>query len=528
MAVCDAGSPLMVAMASWFSKVPMLSSPNSSSRGGVFVLLTTALAAICGIFAVVMLDARADARRAAEASGINLATALAQDLARNVESLDLSIEAARDAWLDARVRALAPDLRQMPVFDHSATARHIDAILVADADGTVVADSRNLVPRPTNVRDADYFRAQVERDGGLFVSRPIRGADGSGWRMAFSRRMTDTAGRFAGVGVGFLNLDYLAEVYGRLPLGEGGSLSLFNTDGTLLVRQPMGAGAVGRSLRGRSMFDSLSASDHGAFEGTSQIHGTQRLFAFHRVGSLPLIQVVATSTQAVYAEWRAKALMLGGVMVLLCTGTLALLFLLKRELAQRVAAETALHRWATRDDLTGLLNRRLFFELANERIAAAIRGASGVSLLMIDADHFKSYNDRYGHPAGDAVLAAIARCIEAEMRRATDLAARFGGEEFIALLPATGRAQAFVIAEAIRTAVARLSIPHDRATAGIVTVSVGFATAEPKTPVALSRLVEVADAELYKSKRSGRNRSTGADGPAGMRPSPPGAKAVTA
>lgn len=356
----------------------------------------------------------------------------------------------------------------------------------------------------------------------------MRGADGTGWRMAFSRRMTDAAGRFTGVAVGFLNLDYLAEVYGRLPLGEGGSLSLFNTDRTLLVREPMDAGAVGRSLRGRSVFDSLSASDHGAFEGTSQIDGTQRLFAFHRVGTLPLIQVVATSTQAIYAEWRAKALMLGGVMVLLCTGTLALLFLLKSELAQRVAAETALRRWATRDDLTGLLNRRLFFELADERIAAAIRGASGVSLLMIDADHFKSYNDRYGHPAGDAVLAAIARCIEAEMRRATDLAARFGGEEFIALLPATGSAQAFVIAEAIRTAVARLSIPHDRAAAGIVTVSVGFATAEPETPVALSRLVEVADAELYKSKRSGRNRSTGADGRAGMQPSPPGAKAVTA
>jgi len=101
----------MVAMASWFSKVPILSSPKSSSRGGVFLLMITALAAICGIFAVVMLDARADARRAAKASGINLATALAQDLARNVEVLDLSIEAARDAWLDARVRALAPDLR---------------------------------------------------------------------------------------------------------------------------------------------------------------------------------------------------------------------------------------------------------------------------------------------------------------------------------------------------------------------------------------------------------------------------------
>ncbi len=490
--------------------------------------MTTALAAICAIFAVVMLDARAEARHAAEISSVNLATALAQDLARNVEVLDLSIEAARDAWPDPRVRALPPDLRQMLVFDHSATARHIDAILVADVDGAVVADSRSTVPIQARVGDADYFRAQVERDAGLFVSRPMRGADGSGWSMAFSRRMTDAAGRFAGIAVGILQLDYLDEVYGRLPLGEGGSLSLFNMDGTLLVREPAVPGAVGRSLRGRAVFDRLSATDHGAFEGTSELDGQQRLFAYHRVGTLPLIQVVAASTRAIYAEWRGKALILGGVLALLCAGTLALLFLLKSELAQRIAAETALRRWATRDDLTGLLNRRPFFELADERIGDAVRGASGVSLLMIDADHFKSYNDRYGHPAGDAVLAAIACCIEAEMRRATDLAARFGGEEFIVLLAATDKDQAFVIAEAIRTAVARLSLPHDRAAAGIVTVSVGLATAERGGPVALSRLVAVADAELYKSNRGGRNRSTAADGFVGTLPKPSDARALTA
>lgn len=141
MAECDRRLPLMVAMASWFSNIATLSSPERFPRRGVFLLMTTALAAICAIFVVVMLDARADARRGAETSSVNLATALAQDLARNVEVLELSIEAARDAWPDPRVRALAPDLRQMLVFDRSATARHIGAILVADADGAVVADS---------------------------------------------------------------------------------------------------------------------------------------------------------------------------------------------------------------------------------------------------------------------------------------------------------------------------------------------------------------------------------------------------
>ena len=208
------------------------------------------------------------------------------------------------------------------------------------------------------------------------------------------------------------------------------------------------------------------------------LDGQPRLYAFRRVGTLPLIQAVGASTDAVYAGWRTKSTLLGTVLAVLCSGILALLFVLKSELHQRAAAERALDVLASTDPLTGLANRRRFFEKAELRCAEAARDGHALSVVMIDADHFKRYNDRYGHGAGDRVLVAIARAIAGEMRAESDVAARYGGEEFIVLLPGLGRAQAPVVADAIRSAVARMAEPHERATAGIVTVRTGLASAQ--------------------------------------------------
>ena len=157
--------------------------------------------------------------------------------------------------------------------------------------------------------------------------------------MAFSRRLAAEDGGFGGVAVGFLNLGYLSETYRHLPLGPGGLLLLFNADGTLMVREPEVRSAVGRSFKGNPVVDEMAGTEVGAFEGTSVLDGQPRLYAFRRVGTLPLIQVVGASTDAVYAGWRTKSTLLGTVLAVLCSGILALLFVLKGELHQRATAE---------------------------------------------------------------------------------------------------------------------------------------------------------------------------------------------
>ena len=147
--------------------------PGSSPGRWVFLALGAAVLGIALVFGALLWELRVDARKAAEVSGVNLATALAQDLSRNLDILDLSIEAARDSWADPKVRALDSEMKGRLIFDHSATARYIDSILVIDRDGAVVADSRSAVPRTQNYRDAGFFKAQVEQDVGLFIGPPI-------------------------------------------------------------------------------------------------------------------------------------------------------------------------------------------------------------------------------------------------------------------------------------------------------------------------------------------------------------------
>ena len=124
---------------------------------------------------------------------------------------------------------------------------------------------------------------------------------------------------------------------------------------------------------------------------------------------------------------------------------------------------------------------------------------------MLDADHFKAYNDQYGHPAGDEVLRTVAGCIRKAARRPTDLAARYGGEEFAMLLPGSDAIGAAGVAEAIREAVAALNLPHAGSPTGFVTVSIGVAAIMPALAEGSAVLLRMADRALYDAKRQGRN-----------------------
>jgi diguanylate cyclase (GGDEF)-like protein/PAS domain S-box-containing protein len=176
-----------------------------------------------------------------------------------------------------------------------------------------------------------------------------------------------------------------------------------------------------------------------------------------------------------------------------------------RDLTTEKNAQIKLEELATRDGLTGLANRRCFDDTLHAEWARAMRQKQPLSLLMVDVDNFKDYNDANGHLGGDECLKRIASAVASEMR-ANDLVARYGGEEFAVILPNQSLKGAAIVAERIRSRVERLQVPNVGATAGHVTVSIGAATAIASPDTHASQLVAVADAGLYRAKHMGRNR----------------------
>lgn len=175
-----------------------------------------------------------------------------------------------------------------------------------------------------------------------------------------------------------------------------------------------------------------------------------------------------------------------------------------------------LTRLATLDGLTGIANRRAFDQALAQELRRLGRGTVPLSLVLIDVDHFKRYNDFYGHQAGDDCLRAVAATLSGSVRRAGELAARYGGEEFAILLPGSDIGGALSLAEKARDAIARLGVSHAaRPDGSHVTISAGAATlTAPQTadPDGLSAaLIGAADQALYRAKAAGRNRVLHAD-----------------
>lgn len=177
-------------------------------------------------------------------------------------------------------------------------------------------------------------------------------------------------------------------------------------------------------------------------------------------------------------------------------------------------AELALHtttkqlkELAHTDSLTDLLNRRAFDEEIETETRRSARAGTALSLLLVDVDHFKAYNDRYGHPAGDECLRQVSQHLKASLKRPTDLAARYGGEEFTAILPDTDEESAHQVAERFRRALAEARLPHETSERGYVTASVGVATYMPENVHRDAlELVRAADEALYSAKADGRDR----------------------
>lgn len=180
---------------------------------------------------------------------------------------------------------------------------------------------------------------------------------------------------------------------------------------------------------------------------------------------------------------------------------------LRRELYSSIEVEQALEYLVRLDSLTGIPNRRLFEEELGKEWARATRDHAPLSLIMADIDHFKEYNDHYGHPAGDLCLVDVAQAMHRALSRPGDVVARIGGEEFAFLLPQTDLSGAIAVAEQIRERILALNLPHQASpVAGHVTLSFGVSSSELASVSSPAELIRTSDIALYEAKRCGRNQ----------------------
>jgi diguanylate cyclase (GGDEF)-like protein len=473
------------------------------------LLIVSSIVTVLGFSAIcisVMLDMRRSEEELARQTLENLASGIDTDIGRNVELYDLSLRSVATNMVAPEISELSKPLRQLILFDHAATAKHFGAIQVFDATGKLIADASSLDPLPEDRSIEEYFQIHRDQaDAGLFISRPMlhRGA----YAIVLSRRISGEDGSFLGVVAGSIRFSYFHDLFGRLRLDPDDVITVLRRDGTVIMRTPFDLDMIGKYLGNMPGVKRALSEPSGSYTGLRTPEHTPRLYVW-RDGTKPLVVMVAKPWDNIYRLWRIEATRIGAIMAALAVFVLGGSLFLGREITRRAEAEEKLEELATTDALTGLRNRRKFDTSIEAEWRRAARQKRPLALLMIDADHFKTFNDTFGHQAGDEVLIGIAICISDSVKRAGDCAARYGGEEFAVLLPDLSVAQAFAVAETIR-----LKVEQWCGEMAITTVSIGLASMIPDANSEWTAMVHAADRALYAAKANGRNCTVLANNP---------------
>ncbi|MGI4860702.1 MAG: sensor domain-containing diguanylate cyclase [Janthinobacterium lividum] len=450
-----------------------------------------------------------DARDHAVETSLNVLTIIEKDIERNIELYDLSLQAAATGVLDPAVMHLPDRLRDAILFDASTRASDLGSLFVLDQRGNVRVDCRNDPPKAINLADRDFFKVHVtEPDRGLFVSQPLVSRIAPGQNtIVLSRRVTAADGAFAGVvGIG-VKLSYFARLFSSVNLHSTSAIALLNDKGVFLTRMPPHMNvAPGQTSVGPKLLESMATHGEGSVTHTVAMDGVERLYVYRHLPQFGMIIMVAPSTDDVFGAWRSRAAVVAVLMLVFSTALLFVSVLLSVELRDRMTGEAAMRVLARTDSLTGLATRRVFDETIRREWAIARRSGRPLTLVFIDVDHFKSFNDAYGHMAGDEALVRIAGILAAGLRYGSDIATRYGGEEFVLVLADTTEEVGALIAERIRATVEDCGIAHTGSPLGRLTISLGIASYSGDSSARTEELVVRADQSLYRAKQNGRNR----------------------
>jgi len=394
-----------------------------------------------------------------------------------------------------------------------------------DAQGKWITTSMDSVPPDIDNSDREYFdyHRASPRDN-LHVGPVIRSRSTHELVIPVTLRVNDAFKGFRGVLLATIKVDYFRRFYSYYELSEGDVLVLMLADSTVLYARPMPDTYIGKNLSVSPLFlKMLATADKGSGQWTAALDGKKRIFGFVRSQRYPLVVAAGYDKCALFNHWLKSwvqdlILSLALLIVILSLGVFVLrqarhtlryqleLTQLRDELT---AANRALENLAQSDGLTGVANRRHFDHMLTESLQSAEFSGQPVSLILFDIDYFKSYNDTYGHVAGDDCLKKVATVLKNTARRQNELTARYGGEEFAIILSDQTLSAALELAESIIVAINQLAITHQTTELPQkhVTLSAGCAVwLASDSPQGTQALIERADEALYRAKRAGRNQ----------------------
>jgi diguanylate cyclase (GGDEF)-like protein len=371
---------------------------------------------------------------------------------------------------------------------------------ITDSQGNAIVKSLQPSPVGLNYADREYFRFHATHlDRGSFVGARVKSKTDGSYDITVTRRINRPDGSFGGVVIAGVAMKYFQQLFDRIQAKSGGVIALLGDNSSILARSPSVSGETTFSGGGELAEQMQRKPAAGSLPYTSPLDGVRRYGSYQHFDQYPLSALVSHSQWDVQRSWRAElrwhAIILGCVIIVVVVLG-----------AHTLKADRVLNVQAMQDGLTGLANRRFFNETIEREFRRAARSNQLVSIIMIDIDHFKAYNDCYGHPAGDECLRAIANTIRGCLRREGEVAARYGGEEIAVILPNSDAPRAYALAARMRLAVRGLGLQHAGSAHGIVTLSAGVAGCLPgRNTTGWQALVGRADRALYEAKASGRD-----------------------
>ena len=428
-----------------------------------------------------------------------------------VENLARVVAREIDASLGEADRFVAESVRQLEHSRHESTGSesfpywlqdqmaghpNLQDVFIYDRDGRLITAFHKADGADRGESNLDGFNYHAShKDGEAYISAITKERLTGEITVEISRRISTRGERFAGVVLARIHIDAPALLYNEYTR-ESLHLEL-----SMLKNETSSSTLAGRKRWNGSSPNNLSE------EG-------QNLSAFSQLDHYPLGVKITLSQDAVLHYWynelyRSAAVVAFVIIALGFFGSILIqqvktLVMAKQQLR---TAHDALEKLALHDPMTGLANRRQLDVLLPAEIGRASRNMSPLALIMLDIDHFKRYNDLYGHPAGDECIRAVAQVVKTTIKRAGDLAVRYGGEEVLVLLPNTDEAGAYQVAERILQAVRALNMEHSGNAPGVVTISAGVSACFPRrNDMTPQGLIKAADQALYIAKFTGRNK----------------------